>query len=435
MAAGSWLFLLKERAFLPLFLTQFFSAFNDNAFKLAMLTLISYHLGYTQTESEYYQALAGALFIIPFFLFSATAGQLADKYNKAVLSRYVKIFEVLLMILGGVALYQGSVFLMMSTLTGMGIHATFFGPIKYAILPDHLPAKYLLSATALIEASTFMAVLLGTTMGTLAIGNSKTNVIYAILMTNFVALFGLLSSFFIPDAFGKLKFLTIDWNVFRATKVLIKDVAVNKVIFPSILAISWFWFIGAVILTKLPDYTHFVLNANASVFALFLALFSIGIALGSFLISQLMRGAITLKYVPLSMLTLSIFALDIYLATPSYSSEKTLMNLGQFLSSFNNIRITADFFLFSCIGGLFVVPLYTYLQVSSEEGKRARIIAANNIYNALFMVIGSVMIMVMLKFTENIAIIFLLLAILNAIASLSLYGLLRLGGSQPIPNR
>ena len=174
-------YLLKERRFLPLFLTQFFGAFNDNAFKLAMLTMISYHLSHSQAQSEYYQALAGALFILPFFLFSATSGQLVDKYDKALMTRLVKVFEVILMIMGSFAFYQGNIFFMMLTLTGMGIHSAFFGPIKYAILPDHLPKQDILRATGLIEASTFLAILLGTTLGTLAIGTTNTTPFVAIL--------------------------------------------------------------------------------------------------------------------------------------------------------------------------------------------------------------------------------------------------------------
>ena len=189
--------LLKKRAFLPLFLTQFFGAFNDNAFKFAMLTLISYHLAQSQEQSEHYQAIAGILFFMPFFFFSATAGQLADKYNKANITRVIKVFEVLLVSIGGLAFYLGNTWLLMVTLTGLGIHSTFFGPIKYAILPDLLPQQQLLGATALIEASTFLAILLGTLSGTLSIGGIKAGSMYAIVLTGGVALFGLTASLFI----------------------------------------------------------------------------------------------------------------------------------------------------------------------------------------------------------------------------------------------
>lgn len=417
-------YLLKKKAFLPLFLTQFFGAFNDNAFKLSMLTLISYYLCTSQAQSEQYQALAAALFTLPFFLFSATAGQLADKHDKAAMSQLVKIFELLLMCVGGLALYQGNILLMLMTLTGMGIHSTFFGPIKYAILPDLLRREQLLGATALIEASTFLAILLGTTLGALSIGSTKTHVGFAILITNLIAGAGLLASCFIPSAPSKTKDLKVDWNIWRATKVMLSDVMSNSRLFPAILAISWFWLIGAVMLTKLPDYTHYVLGANTSIFAVFLALFSIGIALGAMAISQLLGGKITLHYVPSIMLMLSLFAFDLYWASPKVLADAPLLTLVQFFTKFSSLRITFDFFFFSFCAGMFVVPLYTYLQISSDEGSRARTIAANNIVNALFMVIGTIMVMILLRFNVGIALVFLILAILNTVAAFAFWGLL-----------
>lgn len=418
------IYLLKKNTFLPLFLTQFFGAFNDNAFKLSTLTLISYHLSTSQVESEHYQALAGALFILPFFLLSATAGQLADKYDKALMSRWVKILEVMLMIIGGLAFYQQSIFLMMITLTGMGIHSTFFGPIKYAILPDHLPQKELLGATALIEASTFLAILLGTTLGTLTIGSASPHAGYAVMLTNVVAILGLLSSLFIPKAPSRATELKVDWHIWRATMQMVKEALVNYKILPAILAISWFWLIGAVMLTKLPDYTHFILMADTSVFALFLALFSIGIALGSVTISVFLGGEITLRYVPLTMVLLSLFAIDLYCASSNIVEKLPLQSLVSFLSKFNNIRIMLDFFLFSFCAGLFIVPLYTYIQVISDESIRARTIAANNIFNALFMVIGSLLVMLLLYFNIKIPMVFLILAILNGMAAVGMWLLL-----------
>lgn len=417
-------YLLKKRAFLPLFLTQFFGAFNDNAFKLSMLTLISYHLSTLQTQSEGYQALAGALFTLPFFLFSATAGQLADKHDKATMSRLVKAFELLLMLIGGFALYHGSIFLMLVTLTGMGIHSTFFGPIKYSILPDHLPRDQLLGATALIEASTFIAILLGTTLGALAIGSTRAHVGCAILATNLLAALGFAASWFIPSAPSKIKNLQIDWNIWRATKLMLRDLICNHRLLSAVLAISWFWLIGAVMLTKLPDYVHYVLGANTSVFAVYLTLFSIGIALGSLTIGSFLDGKITLRYVPVAMLMMSLFVIDLYWASPTNVANMPLQTLKQFFYDFNHIRITIDFFLFSFCGGLFVVPLYTYLQICSDEGSRSRSIAANNIVNALFMVIGTLLVMILLYFNVGIAMVFFILAILNAGAAIALWLLL-----------
>lgn len=411
------IYLLKKRTFLPFFLTQFFGAFNDNAFKLAMLTMISYHLTHTQAQSEYYQALAGALFILPFFLFSATSGQLADKYDKALLIRLIKLCEVGLMIIGSLALSYGSIFWMMLTLTGMGIHSTFFGPIKYAILPDHLPKNDLLGATGLVEASTFIAILLGTTLGTLAIGFSVPMPYAAIFMTVFVALTGLFSSLFIPSAPSSSPDLKVDLHFWRATYKMLKQPMEHSGVLLATLVISWFWLLGAVLLTKLPDYTHYVLGANTTVFALFLALFSIGIALGSLIVNVLYQGKINLSIVPFAMLGFSVFSFDLYWASPENTAQGALLTLHDFFTQFMHWRISFDLFMLAFSAGMFVVPLYTYLQVTSKPDARARTIAANNIYNALFMVIGSLMVMLALHFSASIPQIFLVPSILNVAAA------------------
>ncbi|MCL9685386.1 MFS transporter [Legionella maioricensis] len=415
-------YLLKERRFLPLFLTQFFGAFNDNAFKLAMLTMISYHLSHTQDQSEYYQALAGALFILPFFLFSATAGQLADKYDKALMARLVKVFEVILMIMGSFAFYKSNIFFMMLTLTGMGIHSAFFGPIKYAILPDHLPKKDILRATGLIEASTFLAILLGTTLGTLAIGTTNVTPFIAIFMTVFVAFAGLISSLFIPSApSSSVVSLKIDLNIWRAIVNLLKQARKEPGVLLVILTISWFWLIGAVLLTKLPDYTHYVLGANTTVFAVFLALFSLGIAFGSLLISCILQGRITLSVVPGAMFLLTCFSFDLYWVSPIEEAKEPLLTLLSFFTDFNHWRITFDLFMLALSGGIFVVPLYAYLQVASQAETRARTIAANNIYNSLFMVLGTLLVMLLLKFKVAIPQVFLILGLLNILAASCLW--------------
>lgn len=407
--------LLRERRFLPLFLTQFFGAFNDNAFKLSMLTLISYNLSHSQDQSEHYQAIAAALFIIPFFLFSATSGQLADKYDKAVMTRFIKAFELVLMVLGGYALYTASISLMMLTLTGLGTHSTFFGPIKYAILPDHLPRPLLLGATGLIEASTFLAILLGTTLGTLAVGGGK--VYIAVIMTLVAALAGFVASCFIPKAPPSSLDLEVDWNVWRATCRMLVRVVRQIDLFVPMLAISWFWLIGAVLLTKLPDYTHYVLHANNKIFAVFLALFSVGIGAGSMMINRLLSGRITLVYVPLLMLALSVFSFDLYWVSPAQEGQGPLYGLGEFFWQSRHWRIAFDMFMLSFSAGLFVVPLYTYLQVSSPIEERARTIATNNIYNALFMVLGSLLVMALIALNVPISHVFWIIALLNAIAA------------------
>ncbi len=409
--------LLKERRFLPFFLTQFFGAFNDNAFKLAMLTLISYHLTHDQAQSEFYQAIAGALFIMPFFLLSATAGQLADKYDKALMTRLIKILELFLMIIGSFALYWGNIFLMMLTLTGLGVHSTFFGPIKYAILPDHLPKKDLLGATGLIDGSTFIAILLGTTMGSLSIGMNNPKPYLAVFLTVIIALAGLTSSLFIPRAPSTSEKIKVDIQIWRVTYKMLTQVTEHFGIFLSILILSWFWLLGTVVLTKLPDYTNYVLGANNTVFALFLALFSVGIACGSVTVNFIFQGRISLPMVPWAMFAFSCFTMDLYWATP-LTEQGSLLTLNTFFTQFTHWRIAFDLFMLAFSSGLFVVPLYTYLQIASPPHSRARIIATNNIYNALFMVIGTFMVIGLLHFSAAIPKIFLILSLLNAVVAL-----------------
>lgn len=410
--------LLQRRKFLPFFLTQFFGAFNDNAFKLTMLTMISYRLTDSQAQSEYYQALASVLFILPFFLLSAIAGQLADKYDKAVVIRLIKVAEVFLMIIGSCALYYGNIFWMMFTLAGMGVHSSFFGPIKYAILPDHLEKNSLLGATGLVDASTFMAILLGVTLGTLATNVNGSTPYLAIFMVILVALAGLLTSLFIPSAPSSLPHLKVDFQFWRATVDLLKYATEHTGILLSILIISWFWLTGVVFTTKLPDYTHYVLGADTSVFALFLALFSIGIALGSVMVNVFLNGQINLSIVPFAMLGFSCFSFDLYWASPTTPPlQDSLLTIHTFFTHFFHWRVAFDLLMLAFCSGLFVVPLFTYLEVTSLAEARARTIATNNIYNSLFMVLGTVFVIVSLHYHATIPQVFLMVSLLNIIAA------------------
>lgn len=419
-------YLLSNRRFLPLFITQFLGAFNDNAFKLAMLTLISYHLTHTQAKSEFYQALAACLFMLPYFIFSATSGQLADKYDKALIIRVVKAFEVVLMLFGAIAFWTQSIILMMVILTGMGIHSTFFGPIKYAILPEHLSQQNLLQANGLIEASTFLGIFLGTTLGALSIGVTNSEPSAAIFLTVIAALAGLISSLFIPLAPAKVKNLKVDYHLGRVTLKMLKQVIHDKSVALVIMTISWFWLIGSVVLTKLPDYIHYVLKANSMVFSFFLSLFSIGIAAGSMMVNNILKGQITLRIVPIAMIAFSFFMMDLYWSSPVVDGSDTqLIGLVSYFSSFVNCRIAFDLFMLSFSAGLFVVPLYTYLQITSPPESRAQTIAANNIYNAFFMVVGTLLVMLLLHLNITIPQVFLILSLINGIAVVVLWVNLR----------
>ncbi|MFT4059763.1 MAG: MFS transporter [Legionella sp.] len=409
--------LLQKRRFLPFFLTQFFGAFNDNAFKLTMLTMISYDLTHIQAQSEYYQAIASILFILPFFLLSATSGQVADKYDKAILIRIIKFIELFLMIIGSFALYYGTIFWMMFTLTGLGVHSTFFGPIKYAILPDHLPKKDLLGATGLVDASTFIAILLGTTLGSLVIGSQYGKPYAAIFLTILVAFLGLFASFMIPQAPSFLPNLKIEPLFWRATFRLLTQATKNLGIFSAILILSWFWLLGTVLLTKLPDFTNYVLGADNTVFALFLALFSIGIAAGSLAVNVIFHGKIALMVVPWAMLAFTCFIIDLYWVSSDLKSSSSLVTIETFFTSLTHWRIACDLFLLAFSAGLFIVPLYTYLEMTSPPENRARTIATNNIYNSLFMVLGTLLVMILLHFRVTIPQVFLVIGLLNIIAA------------------
>lgn len=407
--------LLFTRRFLPLFLTQFFGAFNDNAFKLAVLTLITFQLVGSEDVAESYQALGAATFILPFFLFSATAGQLADKYDKANLSILIKFIEVLLMLVGAVGMFTHHISLMMITILGMGIHSTFFGPIKYALLPEQLKKEELIAGNGLIEASTFIAILAGTLVGTLCSGALSpvlgVSVIASITIS--CAILGFLASLYIPKASSKAPTLIISFNIFKASFSILKGSFKHRTLAFAILGISWFWFIGATFLTELPVYTKFILGYDSLVFCLFLTLFSVGIALGSLLVNRLLKGRVSLRFIPLMLLLLSVFSFDLFLASPQMLKHHRLYSLAVFLSEVQNWRIIADVLGLAISGGIFIVPLYALLQLKSKENYRSRVIAANNIVNAFFMVLSALLIALLNALGMAIIDIYWLLALLN----------------------
>lgn len=409
--------LLNKRRFLPLFITQFLEAFNDNAYKLAMLTMIAYQLGSSATETGHYQALGAALFILPYFLFSATAGELADKYNKAKLMRYIKLVEVFCMIIGSVALIWHHIPLMMATLFGMGAHAAFFSPNKYAILPEQLEEDELISGNALIEASTFVAILLGTIVGTLC-GGSTNPWLGVYLMSSILiglALAGWWSSLYIPDTKPQAPNLKIKINFIKSTFDIVYQCYQKSRIYLLILGISWFWFIGATFLTQLPVYTKYILGYQSTVFGLFLTLFSLGIVISSLTVNRLLGGHLTTKYVPLAMLGLSIFSFDLYLASPIEQYIDELQPIQTFLLEWHNYRILFDIFMLAFSGGVFIVPLYALLQAESDAQIRSRVIAANNVLNALFMVGSAVLIAMLNAIGIGIVEVFAVTALINLV--------------------
>lgn len=409
--------LLKTRRFLPLFITQFFNAFNDNVFKNALVVLITYQIAKSLAEEQYYLALTGGIFILPFFLFSATAGQLADKYEKTQIIRWVKFLEIVFMLIGVIGFYYNNLLLLLSTLFFLGCHSTFFGPIKYSILPEHLLKNELIAGNGLIEAGTFIAILLGQVLGGSLIMNPQGLTLITVALLS-IAVLGFISCLYIPKTKIGQADLRISWNIFNETVKILKITQEKRVIFVAILAISWFWFIGATFLTQFPTFTKNVLHGDAQVFTLFLAFFSIGIGVGSLLCNWLLKGKISAVYVPLAILGMSIFIFDIYFATRHITtSTENLLTVLPFVNNFLNIRLLIDVFLLTVCGGLFVVPLYALIQKNSDEAIRSRVIAGNNIMNAFFMVLSAVYLMVVTALHFTLPQLFLILAISNTIVA------------------
>jgi acyl-[acyl-carrier-protein]-phospholipid O-acyltransferase/long-chain-fatty-acid--[acyl-carrier-protein] ligase len=418
--------LFKTRRFLPLFITQFLGAFNDNIFKNAFVILITYRLAeIAGWNGQILITFAAAIFILPFFLFSAFAGQLADKYEKSRLIAIIKFIEIILMIVAVIGFYRQSIFLLMCVLFALGAHSTFFGPLKYAILPDHLHENELIAGNGLIDAGTFLAILLGTILGGLLILEVKGELLISIAVI-IVAIGGWCSSRFIPKTMNYHPDLQLRYNFIKETWVLMQYAKMRRDIFLSILGISWFWLIGATFLAEFPVFAKDVLGANQDVVTFFLSLFSIGIAIGSLLCNRLLKGKVNVAYVPFSLLGISLFTVDLYLAasqgivsTPHGGAE--LIGLAQFLQSFNGWRITIDLLLIAICGGLYTVPLYALLQKRSEKTHRARVIASNNVMNAFFMVVAAMITVMMLKVGFSVNTVFLTVAIGNGIIAARVY--------------
>lgn len=400
--------LLRHRRLLPLFLTQFLGAFNDNVMKNAMVLLIAFR----GTELSgvnpgiLVNACAG-LFILPFFLFSASAGQLADKYEKSRLIRQVKLLEIIIAAIATTGFWQLNLPCLLLALFLMGCHSALFGPLKYAILPQHLAEDELIGGNALIESSTFLAILLGTITGGLLVGFASP--LWAGLCCTAIALAGYATSRAIPKAAAADPGLALNPNPFSETGRNVAAARREPALFVVMCAISWFWFYGAMFLSQVPAYTR-SLGGNESVATLFLAMFSLGIGIGSLLCERLSRGRIELALVPIGMLGLSVFAIDLYFA--SMDADATAGLLRFFLNA-ASWRILADLLLIGIAGGIYCVPLYALLQIRAQASHRSRRIAATNILNALFMVLAALLAMLLLGQGLDTTELFLATAMLN----------------------
>ena len=411
-----------NRSFLALFCTQYLGAFNDNFFRTAMATFITYKVTSMSAGSKsVVVSLAVALFMLPFFLFSALAGELADKFRKDILIKATKGLEVVIVLLAGVGFLTTNIPLLLGVLFLMGTQSAFFGPVKYSILPDILGEKQLIAGNGIIEAGTYGSILQGTIFGGIIIAANELWLPGIILG---VALLGLLASLFIPAQKPANADLKIDKNFIRSTWKNMAFAKQNHDIFLCILGISWFWMLGTALIAQMPSLAHNILNGTPGLFTFLLTLFSCGIGLGSLLCQFLVKGEITSKYVPVSALLMTIFLADLACATSGYVPSMLPVDYKAFLLTFAGKRITLDLLGFAVCGGLYVVPLNAMLQFLATEGTRSRIIATNNIINSLFMVLGSGVCALLLAMHFTIPTVFGVIAFINALAAIYICGLL-----------
>ena len=424
MTQESQFSLLKQRRFAPFFWVQFLGAFNDNVYKNALVIMLAFQVGsLSAQESNTLINLSAGLFILPFFLFSATSGQLADKYEKSRLIRYVVLIELGLMCLGAFGFYWKSVGLLLFTLFLGGVQSALFGPVKYAFLPQHLEPEEIVGGNGLVEMGTFVAILLGTILGGVLIAEEAIGTTLVSITTIVVAAAGYAMSRFIPNSPPPASELRINWNPITETMRNLRFARGDRTVFLSMLGISWFWFYGATFLAQFPSYSKEVLGGDESVVTLLLTLFSIGIGTGSLLCERLSGHKVELGLVPFGSIGLTLFAIDLYFAAQGLGAHATVDWLG-FLGLDGAVRVVADLLLIGVFGGFFIVPLYALIQLRSEPSHRSRIIAGNNILNALFMVGSALFAIVLGQAGVSVAGVLLATGLVNAAVAFYLYTLI-----------
>ncbi len=416
--------LLKQRRFGPFFGTQFLGAFNDNVFKNALIILITFQSAqWLGLNTETLVNLCAGIFILPFFLFSATAGQLADKFEKSRLIRYVKLLEIFIMCCAALGFYLNSIPFLILVLFLLGLQSTFFGPVKYSILPQHLRETELVGGNGMVEMGTFLAILIGTLFGGVLIALKPYGPVIVSVVTIVLAVLGWVTSRYIPKAPANESGLKVRLNPITQTWRNVNFAREKRTVFLSILGNSWFWFYGAVFLTQTPIYAKMFLGGSPQVVTLLLMTFSVGIGIGSLLCERLSGHKVEIGLVPFGAIGLSVFAIDLYFAHRGVhtSVSYTLMS---FLATASNWHVLIDLALLGVFGGFYIVPLYAIIQIRSNPEHRSRIIAANNILNALFMVLAAIYAIVCLKLGLSIPQLFLLTGILNALVAIYIYSLM-----------
>ena len=406
--------LMRERRFLPFFGTTFLGAFNDNVLKTALITLVTFRSGQlTSMDPKALATLLPGLFILPFFLFSATSGQIADKCEKSLLVRWVKLFEIAVMLLAAWGFLGNRLWPLVAALVLMGLHSTLFGPVKYAYLPQHLRQNELVGGNGMVEMGTFVAILLGEVLGA-ALATMHGGGLATACTLMAIALLGYGTSRGIPDSPAADPGLKISWNPVAETWRNLRFAKGNRVVWLSLLGISWFWFFGATLLAQFPTFSKEILSGDESVFILLLTVFSLGIGVGSLLCEKLSGHKVEIGLVPFGSLGLTLFGTDLFLASPTAAPARIHFTA---LLLPGHWRLLADILCLGLFGGFYIVPLYALIQTRSEKSHQSRIIAANNILNALFMVASAVISMLLFKLGLSIPQLFLAAALFNAVVA------------------
>lgn len=413
--------LFMDKRFWPMFWTQFFGAFNDNVFKNALVILIAFKsYSLLGLGADQMVALCGGVFILPFFLFSATAGQIADKYPKHKLIFWIKVWEIIVMLIGGVGFIFENLPLLLSSLFLMGLQSTFFGPVKYSILPELVEDDELVQGNSLFSMGTFVSILLGTILGGVLISQeSNAGIMVCVAVISF-AIIGTLFSSQVQKLIPNDPSIKVDIKIFKPTYDILKISKKREGVWNSILGISWFWFFGAALLSIFPIYVKEVINAPESLVTVFLALFSVGVAIGSMLCERFSRERLELGLVPFGSLGMTVFVIDLFFVG-DFNNYESFSSLNDFFSHAISYRVFTDILLLSVFAGFFIVPLYTFIQQRSEPSSRSRIIAGNNILNALFMVVSSILLTVLYGFKFTVPQLFLFFGVLNLVVTTYIY--------------
>ena len=421
--------LLRQRRFAPFFWTQFSGAANDNLFKFAFTVMVTYQLSVSWLPPAMAGLVIGALFILPFLLLSATAGQLTDKFDKTRMIRFVKNLEIAIMLVAALGFWLGQVPVLLLCTFLMGVHSTLFGPVKFAYLPQVLSERELTGGNGMVEMGTFVAILLGNVAGGLLVALPGVGHGAVALACLALALVGRVLAQYIPGAPATDPGLRVNWNPFTETWRNLRLAHGNPVVFRSLLGISWMWFFGAVFLSQFPSFAKEVLHGNEQVASLLLVVFSIGIGTGSLLCEVLSRRHVEIGLVPLGAIGMSVFSIDLYFAArglppptgPMAGAAAGYYSLGGFLAQPAHWRVMADLALLSLFAGLYSVPMYALIQLRSQPTHRARIIAANNILNALFMIASSLIAGALLGAGLTVPQVFLLTGLANAVVAFYIF--------------